>query len=624
MIDEDPFLWMENLDNDQVLRFVEEENRRLRSFLGDLPELLYRRIEKYYDLKQVLFIQPTAKGYFVMERDRRSHKIMLLRRDGSVEEIVSSLDLGKDYLLKYFSVRDEGDVLAYSFSYAGADVGTTRFIDVESREVLDELTGSIWSIVWLKRNKYYYVRFYRAEKTPDDVNPPATRVFLREDNKEEMVFGEGLRTSYFISLDKSRFSGKALLDVSYGWKESSIYGGDLDKPDTWGLVYESKGVPAHPVEFINNKYLILTYDKGGLGRLITVHENGNVEEFIGEWTHPLQNAVVTNYYIIAHYLVNASSVLRLYNWDAEFLREIKFDPPGSIRSLVSSGDEAVFKYESFWIPYRLYSLKKDAELIDKLEIGVDLVVRENFVSSRDGTKIHYFEVKKRGSAKKKALIYGYGGFRISITPSFNPAIIPFLEDEGTYVVTNLRGGLEYGEKWHIAGMRENKQNVFDDFISVISHYKKQGYMTVAMGRSNGGLLVGATITQRPDLLDGAVIGYPVLDMLRFHKLYIGAAWIPEYGNPDDPKDREYLIKYSPYHNIRENKRYPLTLVYTGLHDDRVHPSHAFKFVARLKEVGAQVYLRTETTSGHAGAAPETRLRENADILAFIYKALDMA
>ncbi len=162
------------------------------------------------------------------------------------------------------------------------------------------------------------------------------------------------------------------------------------------------------------------------------------------------------------------------------------------------------------------------------------------------------------------------------------------------MVANIRGGCEFGEKWHRAGMREKKINVIKDFIYVIKHYKrKYRSKVVAMGISNGGLLVGSVITKKPEVLDGAIIGYPVLDMLRFHKLYIGKAWVPEYGNPDDPKDRRFLLKYSPYHNISSNVRYPPILVFTGLHDYRVHSAYAFKFVARLRDVGAKVYLRTE-------------------------------
>ncbi len=228
---------------------------------------------------------------------------------------------------------------------------------------------------------------------------------------------------------------------------------------------------------------------------------------------------------------------------------------------------------------------------------------------------------KGAEDRKMVWVFGYGGFNISLTPRFFPQVIPFIKRGGSFAMANLRGGSEYGEEWHRAGMRENKGNVFDDFIAVLSKLKGEGYKVAAWGRSNGGLLVSATLTQRPDVMDSALIGYPVIDMLRFHKLYIGSVWIPEYGNPDDPKDREFLLRYSPYHNIDPDKSYPPTLIYTGLHDDRVHPAHALKFFMKMKEVGAPVYMRVETKSGHMGASPETRARELTDLLAFVVKVL---
>jgi len=231
-----------------------------------------------------------------------------------------------------------------------------------------------------------------------------------------------------------------------------------------------------------------------------------------------------------------------------------------------------------------------------------------------------FVFKKKDSSLKRVIVYGYGGFNISLTPRYTPLIMPFVEDGGVYVVTNLRGGGEYGEEWHRQGMRENKQNVFDDFIACLKYFKELGARVAALGRSNGGLLVAATLTQAPHLFDSALIGYPVIDMLNYHRYHIGRAWIPEYGDPENPEDRRFLEKYSPLHNVKRAK-YPPILVFTGLNDDRVHPIHALKFTARLEEVNAPVYLRVEEESGHSGATPLTRIRESADILAFIYKTL---
>jgi prolyl oligopeptidase len=292
-----------------------------------------------------------------------------------------------------------------------------------------------------------------------------------------------------------------------------------------------------------------------------------------------------------------------------------------VASLDSDGNKCIFTYESFLIPYRIYCIENDRPtIVDSKEIRGDFTVEEAWVRSRDSTRIHVFEVGKKGRTRDRVLAYGYGGFAISMTPRYFSFIIPFLEDYGTFVVANLRGGTEYGEEWHREGMREKKQNVFDDFIAVLEYFKKRGSRTIGFGVSNGGLLIGAILTQRPELIDGALIGYPVLDMLRYQKLHIGKAWMPEYGDPDKPKDREFIARYSPYHNITKRK-YPPTMLYTGIHDDRVHPAHALKFAAKLEEVEASPLLRVETKSGHSGATPTTKAKEYADIMAFIYKTL---
>ena len=619
----DPYIWMENLDDPRVKKFIEEENKRLREFLGDLPSKLYPRIAKYYMMNYPTMIRVTDRGYFALFKEGKVLKIKFRPREGEGWiELVNSEQLGKDYIIRYFYVNQDGTRLAYEFSYGGADVGATRIIDVDSLETVDEIKGDIHGVLWLDKDRIYYVRFFRSEKTPDGIPPPASRVFLREEEKEEMVFGQGLPPMYFIGLDRSRFSDHVLAIVSYGWTESMAYGGPLRDPNKWEKIYEGHGYIVYPVEYVNNRYLITSFEKN-MGCILSVR-NGEKEILIDEWEFPLQSAVVVEDRILVHYLQHASSILKIFNFRGELLDKVISDVPGTISSLDSNGMEAVFLFQSFWIPYRIYRFGLDKmELLESNEVSNDYIVEEDFTTSKDGTKIHLFIVRKRNSPIRNVLLFGYGGFRISITPSFVPSVLPFIDDGGAYAIANIRGGLEYGEEWHRQGMRENKQNVFDDFMAAIEYFRKKGARVVATGRSNGGLLVGAVLTQRPELLDGALIGYPVLDMLRFHKLYIGRAWVPEYGDPDNPKDAEFLRKYSPYHNISKEKKYPPTLVYTGLHDDRVHPAHALKFVARLKEVGAPVYLRVETVSGHAGASPEIRLKEYSDTLAFVYKVLNM-
>ncbi|AHF80376.1 prolyl oligopeptidase family serine peptidase [Thermococcus paralvinellae] len=615
---EDPYIWMENLNDERVLKFIEEENKRFRQFIGDLPEKLINDVRKYYYLPNIWEAQVTKRGTFVKINEAGRQLIKLLETG---EIIVDSKkleeELGDEVLLQGFTVDRDGKRLAYNFSIGGADEGITRIVDPKTGEIIEEIKPSLWNIVFLD-DGYYFARFYRKEKTPDGMEPPAERIFLKKGKDEIMVFGEGFGSGYFMNLHKSTDGKWAMLTVTFGWNKADIYLGPIDEPEKWEKIYSSD-VPAHPIDVINGKLYIYTRKGRGPGKVIAI-ENDKVEEIIPENEFPLEWAVIVNDRILAGYLVHASSKLKVFTLDGRLIDEISFKMPGQVYPLDNDGEQVLLRYESFTVPYRLYRFRDKLELIDEVEVEGEFEVSEDFAVSKDGTRVHYFMVKKKGAKSNKAWVFGYGGFNIALLPRFVPQVIPFIERGGTFVMANLRGGSEYGEEWHRAGMRENKQNVFDDFIAVLEKLKSEGYKVAAWGRSNGGLLVSAVLVQRPDVMDAALIGYPVIDMLRFHKLYIGSVWIPEYGNPDDPKDREFLLKYSPYHNVKPQK-YPPTLIYTGLHDDRVHPAHALKFAKKLKDVGAPVYLRVETKSGHMGASPETRIKELTDMLAFVVKVL---
>jgi len=616
---EDPYIWMENLTDERVLKFVNEENTRFREFIGELPDRLIDKVKKYYYLPNIVEACITRRGTFVKVNEGGKQIIKVLETN---EVIITSETLEKELkdeiLLQSFTVNEDGKRLAYNFSIGGSDEGITRIIDLESGKIVEEIKPSLWNITFLE-DGYYFARFYRKEKTPDGIDAPAERIFLKKGKEEKMVFGEGLGSGYFMSIQKTKDKKHALVTLSFGWNKNDIYFGPLLEPEKWKKVYSSE-VPAHPIEYVNEKLYIYTREGRGLGKVIAL-ENGETREIIPEGEFPLEWAVIVKDKLLAGYLVHASSLLKIFTLNGELIEEVKFDMPGQVYPLDNNGKTAILRYESFTIPYRLYKFDENLELIDEVKIEWHFTVNEDFATSKDGTKIHYFIVRGEKD-KKKAWVFGYGGFNISLKPRFFPHVIPFIEMGGTFAMANLRGGSEYGEEWHKAGMRENKQNVFDDFIAVLEKLKEEDYKVAAWGRSNGGLLVSTVLVQRPDVMDAALIGYPVIDMLRFHKLYIGSVWVPEYGNPDDPKDREFLLKYSPYHNLKSQK-YPPTLIYTGLHDDRVHPGHALKFAKRLKDIGASVYLRVETKSGHMGASSETRIRELADMLSFVVKTLDV-
>ncbi|MEM1510129.1 MAG: prolyl oligopeptidase family serine peptidase [Thermoproteota archaeon] len=622
-IDQDPYIWLENLEDPAVVNWVLEKNKKARELLSMCSRTLVKKLEKYYDIPTVVKVVVGKGWYYALIRESHSFRVIRFNESRS-EEIISSSELGHDVVIKDLSADHEDDLLAFSYSIGGSDIGYLVLMKPSIKDVVDRLYGVIGDLVWLGRNRYYYVKIYYNQRTPDGVEPPATRVFLCEGGKEEMVFGKGLPSLYFVGLKKSMDSSKALVTVSYGWSRTDVYAGDLELPETWKLLYGGEDFISYPVDYVRGKYILVAFDDPeGTGRIISISEGFAPEEIVRPIKYPIKEATLVNNFLLVHYLVDASSVLRIYDIRGNALRELNFVPKGYISSMDSNGSICVLKYESFTVPYRLYVFDGNVlKLLRSSELDGKYFVEELWVLSKDLTPVHVFRVRNREIDVRAVLAYGYGGFGIPLTPRFAPYILPLLEDGFEYIVANLRGGGEYGEKWHRAGMRDKKQKVFDDFIVVLERLKSEGKRVFVYGVSNGGLLVGAVLTQRPELLDGAIIGYPVLDMLRFDKLFIGKLWTTEFGNPDKNEDRKFLLEYSPYHNLKPGVKYPPVMLVTGLKDDRVHPAHSFKFAAKLEELKASYLLRVETESGHSGASPPRKIAEYADILAFIYRCLE--
>jgi prolyl oligopeptidase len=622
--DADPHLWLENINDSKVVNWASIRNIETRHVLSPFSDVLKNKILRYYKIPLAISLEASQKGVFSLFREDGSYKVKLIDSDGAVQELIDSKSLGEDILIKNVNPNKNGDIFALNYSRAGSDNGFTDIVETNSGYILDKLEGVVNDITWIDKNQYYYVRSYRDILTPDGIKPPASRIFLRENGEEEMVYGKGIPQSHWLGLKKSENNEKALLILSYGWHKSSVITGKLRFPDSWEKIYGGEDFVTFPVDFINGEYYVASYDRNGFGRIISIDQSRKIKEIIKENQEPLQSIVALKRSLIASYMVNATSFIRWYDLEGNLIKKYEFDSPGTISSLTTNDSDCFFRFQSFTTPYKIYLHNNEGlRILSAQDVFEHFSIEDIWTNSQDGTLIHSFMVRKRDIAPTKILLYGYGGFSISLTPAYVPNLIPFLEDGGTFIQTNLRGGSEAGEEWHRAGMREKKQNVFNDFISVIKFVRDLDAKVVIQGRSNGGLLVGTTLTQNPDMLDGAVIGYPVLDMRRFHKLLIGHAWVPEYGNPDDPNDAKYLSKYSPYHNIDELKEYPPILLYTGLNDDRVHPAHALKFAAVLEETGKDYLLRMEEKSGHAGATPETKIEEEADILAFIYHSLGM-
>jgi prolyl oligopeptidase len=593
----DPYLWLENVQNRRVRKWAISRSLKCRARLRPLSSKIEPQFSLIYDVPTILQVKVTPQGAFFLERREGAYSIRL-----EEETVVSSRDLGPDYVILYFYTDEAGERLAYFFS-KGEDEGTMRLIKVASRQTIAEVEGRISSLVFLNRG-FYYVKSFTKESTPDGTKPPADRVM--RDGK--VVFGEGVPTAHGIGVEPSH--GKALVTI-HQWSKTDVYFGDLDAPGAWTKVYGGDFL-SYPIAYSNGELYVLSYEGKGYGRIL---RGGKV--VVRETEEPIHNAVIVSDDVIVDYVKDCASHIRVVG--ANGREKISFEPPfKSTVELVSSDDDrALLVAASFGVPYAVYEFAKGTfRELDKLVVE-DLDIRDGFVRSRDGTRVHYFEF---GAGGRGVLAYGYGGFSLPRTPFYDPMLVQLARLGVTCVVSNLRGGNEYGEQWHRAGKRERKQNVFDDFAAVIGKFKKDGKKVVAFGRSNGGLLVGAVMTQHPELLDAAVIGYPVLDMLRFHRLSVGRYWVDEYGDPDRPLDRRYLLKYSPYHNVRKT-HYPPTLIYTSLHDDRVHPGHGLKFAAKLEKAGAEVWLRVQAKGGHVGSSPQTRTRELSDVIAFVERSL---
>ncbi|MCL4111372.1 UNVERIFIED_CONTAM: hypothetical protein GTU68_035749 [Idotea baltica] len=393
------------------------------------------------------------------------------------------------------------------------------------------------------------------------------------------------------------------------------------------------------IDNIESVLYVLTNREAPNWKLIAIDLEGPNEGekvILEEQAHVLSSVSLIGDRIFAQYLEDAKSILRTYDFSGIHKGEVQLPMMGTVEHISGKkGDrEAFFSLTNFTSPTTVFSL--DAETLEISEFKRptidfqvdDYVTKQVFYISKDGTKIPMFITHQKGLAMdgtNPTILYGYGGFDISLTPSFKPANLVLLENKGIYAVANLRGGGEYGRAWHDAGTKEQKQNVFDDFIAAANFLIDSGYTSseklAIMGGSNGGLLVGACMTQAPQLFKVAIPRVGVLDMLRYHEFTIGWAWANDYGRSDDPEAFEYLIKYSPLHNLRETE-YPATLIMTADHDDRVVPAHSFKFAAELqsKQQGANpVLIRIDASAGHgAGKPTEKLIEENADMFGFLF------
>ena len=649
----DPYRWLEDDNSEATAAWVAEQNKVTFDYLNSLParEKIKARIEQLWDYPTQSAPSKHGDWYYISRNSGLQNQSVLYRkRDLTSDEEELFLDpnaLSEDgtVALNTATFSKDGSLFAYSLASAGSDWVEIFVMDTESKTLLSDhikwvkFSGASWS----PDNKGFYYSAYDA---------PKEGVYSAQNTNQKVYYhriGTSQSEDILIYADPTNplhyFHGGESEDGK--WLFISGAAGTSGTE----LLYKRKGEKRFKTLFEGFDYdysildcyedvaLILTNNDAPNYRLIAADLNTRVcRDIIPQTEHPLESVSTAGDYLFAFYLIDAQNKVLQYDRKGAFIREVELPAIGSVGGFDSKREDVDTYYAvaNYTTPGNIYHYDLESgksTLYHASEVKFDTsnyTTSQIFFTSKDGTRVPMFVSHKKGlklDGNNPCYLYGYGGFQINLTPSFSSTAAMFMEQGGVYCVVNLRGGSEYGEQWHKDGMLENKQNVFDDFISAAEHLIAEGYTSseklAIAGGSNGGLLVGACMTQRPELFAVALPAVGVMDMLRFHLFTIGHGWVVEYGSSDNKEQFEYLYKYSPLHNLKQGVEYPATLVTTADHDDRVVPAHSFKFAATLQHChagDAPVLIRIDTNAGHGAGKPTAkRIEEAADIYAFIFE-----
>jgi prolyl oligopeptidase len=657
----DPYRPLEDLDSPETRAWITRQNQLTFAFLEKIParKKLAARLGELWNYER--FSAPFARGgnYFYFYNPGLAPQSLLYvtqdpRTPGRVLLDPNTLSADGTVALSSIAPSFDGRLLAYSTSEAGSDWQTWKVRRVDTGEDLPDLlrwtkfTGAAWLP---DGSGFFYSRFDAPEPGKEKlaVNLNQKLFFHRlgtPQEEDQLVYARPDQPQWTFSPEVTDDGRFLVITVHVGTdRRTRLYYKDLAAPGSAIVPLLDAFDAAY--DFVDNEgdtFYVLTDKDAPRRRLVAVHlgKGGELATVIPEGELTLQAVSRVGKVFLARYLKDATTQVAAYTMEGKFLGPVALPGIGTAAGFVGSRHdrETFYTFTSFLTPGTVYRLDVDSLQSEKLfapKIPAkteEFTTEQVFVTSKDGTRVPMFLTYRKGLVKNgqnPTLLYGYGGFNIAVTPSYSPRTIAWLELGGVYAVANLRGGSEYGEAWHQAGMLERKQNVFDDFIAcaewlVAKRYTSPSKLAIH-GASNGGLLVGAVMTQRPELFAAALPAVGVMDMLRFHKFTIGWAWVAEYGSADDPAMFPVLFRYSPLHNIRDGVCYPATLVTTADHDDRVVPSHSFKFAARLQEAQGcdkPVLIRIETRAGHGAGKPTGKqIEEAADMLAFLTWALSM-
>ncbi|MCS6874399.1 MAG: prolyl oligopeptidase family serine peptidase [Pyrinomonadaceae bacterium] len=659
----DPYRWLEDANSPETKAWIEAQNKITRAYLDSIPERekVKRRLTELWDYERYSLPLKRGNKYFYLKNDGLQNQSVLyvadsLESEGRVLLDPNKLSADGTVALSGFSVDEDGKLLAYGISSGGSDWQEWRIREVETGRDLSDVIRWVKfsSVSWTKDGKGF---FYSRYPEPDEKTKLAGQNFYHKlyyhkigtDQSEDILVYE--RSDH----KEWGFGGTVTEDGRYliinVWRGTDprnlIFYKDLTREGS--KVVELISEFENDYTFLGNDgkiFYFQTDNKAPRRRIIAIDiekpEPENWREIVSQQSETISSASIVGNYLIVSYLKDAYVQTKIFDLSGKFVRHVKYPTIGMASGFGGRREdkETFYVFTSFAFPPTIYRYNLEtgeSKIFRQPSVKFnanEIEVKQVFYNSKDGTRVPMFIVHKKGiklNGNNPTLLYGYGGFNVSLTPSFSVSRIVWLEMGGVFAMPNLRGGGEYGEEWHKAGTKLKKQNVFDDFIAAAEWLIQNKYTSPSKlaisGASNGGLLVGAVLNQRPDLFAAALPAVGVMDMLRFHKFTIGWAWISDYGSPENPEEFKALYAYSPLHNIRKGTKYPAVLITTADHDDRVVPAHSFKYAATLQEAQAgeaPILIRIETRAGHGAGKPTSKqIEEQADVYAFLIKNLKM-
>jgi prolyl oligopeptidase len=659
----DPYRWLEDANSAETKEWVTAQNKVTQAYLGQIPqrEAIRQRLTTLWNYERYSVPYKEGGRYFYSRNDGLQNQAVLYTMADLSDTPRVLLDPNKlaadgTVALAGTAVSPNGSLLAYGTAASGSDWNEWKVRDIATgKDLADHLKWVKFSeTAWTRDGKgFFYSRYDEPKEATKlaDVNyfqklyyhkigtPQAsdTLVYDRPDEKEWGFRAQTTDDGHYLLITATKGTAH----------KYRVFYKDLTKPDAKVLPLIDNFDAAY--EFIDNVGAVFYFNtdrKAPRQRIVAIDTRkpaeGNWKVIVPEQSETLVEARMLNGQIVTEYLADARSMVKVVDLTGKPVRDISLPGIGSVSGFSGKrGDtETFYSFTGFTNPttiYRLDMASGKSDIFRQPKVDFDPAqyeTRQQFFTSRDGTKVPMFIVAKKGvklDGTNPTYLYGYGGFNISMTPAFSPANLAWMEMGGVYASVNLRGGGEYGEAWHMAGTKLQKQNVFDDFIGaaewLIANKVTSPQKLAIGGGSNGGLLVGAALTQRPELFGAAIPQVGVLDMLRFHKFTIGWAWTSDYGSSENPDEFKALVKYSPLHNLKPGTCYPATMITTADHDDRVVPAHSFKFAAAEQAAqggSAPVIIRIDTKAGHGAGKPTTKqIEEVADRWGFLVKALKM-